>query len=310
MTAQLGLTPNSEGSQPSVGSAAVAALTSEVVRSFSETSSERIRLVLENLTKHLHAFVEDVAPTIDEWGQAIDFLTRTGQSCTGTRQEFILLSDVLGVSMLVETINCRSTPDATDSTVLGPFHMVDSPDRQLGDDISPESVGQRCVVSGRVVSVDGAPIPGAAIDVWQADARGFYDVQQPHVQGVGNGRAMLRADDDGGFWFRTVVPMHYPIPTDGPVGELLDVARRHPFRPAHIHFLVTAPGYRELTTHIFIDGSEYIDSDAVFAVKKSLVKSFVDNTDSAAAERYGVPVPFRHGQFDIVLHPEASRLLQ
>jgi hydroxyquinol 1,2-dioxygenase len=215
------------------------------------------------------------------------------------------LSDVLGVSMLVETINGVETPDATDSTVLGPFHMVDSPKRALGDDVSPESQGQRCIVSGRILSVDGKPIPGAMIDIWQADTKGFYDVQQPGIQSVGNGRALLAADAEGRFHFRSVIPMYYPIPTDGPVGELLAASVRHPYRPAHIHFLVSAPGYRELTTHVFIGGSDYIGSDAVFAVKDSLVKDFTETNDSEAAAQYGVQNPFRHGRFDIVLHLES-----
>jgi hydroxyquinol 1,2-dioxygenase len=279
------------------------ALTAEVLQSFSATPSERTKEILGSLTTHLHAFVRDIAPSIEEWEQAIDFLTRTGKTCTDVRQEFILLSDVLGVSMLVETINGQETPDATDSTVLGPFHMVESPVRALGDDASPESEGPRCVVSGRIVSTDGTPIRNAEIDIWQADTKGFYDVQQPGIQSIGNGRALLRSDSEGRFHFRSVVPMYYPIPTDGPVGELLDATERHPYRPAHIHFLVTAPGYRELTTHIFIGGSEYIESDAVFAVKDSLVKDFTENTDPEEAARYGVQTPFRHGRFDIVLHP-------
>lgn len=280
-------------------------LTSEVLQSFAKTSDPRLKQILGSLVTHLHAFVQDVAPSIEEWESAIDFLTRTGKTCTDVRQEFILLSDVLGVSMLVETINSRETPEATDSTVLGPFHMVESPARELGEDVSPESDGPRAVVSGRVVSIDGTPLPNAEIDIWQANTKGFYDVQQPGIQRVGNGRALLRSDAEGLFHFRTVIPMYYPIPTDGPVGELLEAADRHPYRPAHIHFLVTAPGYRELTTHIFIGGSEYIESDAVFAVKDSLVKDFPENPNEADADRYGVQSPFRHGHFDIVLHPES-----
>lgn len=279
--------------------------TSEVLKSFSSTPDDRLKQILGSLTTHLHAFVRDVAPSIQEWEQAIDFLTRTGKACTDVRQEFILLSDVLGVSMLVETINGQETPEATDSTVLGPFHMVESPARELGADVSPESEGPRCVVSGRIVSIDGTPIPNAEIDIWQADTKGFYDVQQPGIQSVGNGRALLHPDSEGRFHFRSVVPMYYPIPTDGPVGELLQATDRHPYRPAHIHFLVAAPGYRELTTHIFIGGSDYIDSDAVFAVKGSLIKAFTDNPDPDEAARHGVQSPFRHGRFDIVLHPES-----
>lgn len=280
-------------------------LTAEVVQSFSKTTDQRLEQILESLVTHLHDFVQDVAPSIEEWEQAIDFLTRTGMACTDVRQEFILLSDVLGVSMLVETINGHDTPEATESTVLGPFHMVESPVRALGDDVSPESEGPRCVVSGRIVSVDGTPIGNAVIDIWQANANGFYDVQQPGVQSVGNGRALLRPEPDGHFNFRTVIPTYYPIPTDGPVGELLHATHRHPYRPAHIHFLVTAPGYKELTTHIFVGGSEYLESDAVFAVKDSLIKDFADNSNLEDAVRFEVQSPFRHGRFDIVLHPES-----
>lgn len=279
-------------------------LTAAVIDSFRNTPDPRLKAVLESLTLHLHAFVREVSPSIQEWEAAIDFLTATGQKCDDVRQEFILLSDVLGVSMMVETINDEETPDATDSTVLGPFHMVESPQRALGDNVSPESEGDVCVVRGRIVSVTGDPIPDAQIDVWQANTKGFYDVQQPGIQTVGNGRGLFRADENGEFNFRSVVPSYYPIPTDGPVGGLLNATARHPYRPAHIHFIVTAPGFKELTTHIFVGGSEYIDSDAVFAVKQSLVKPFTVNTDPEAAAAFGVDSPFVEGVIDIVLHPE------
>ena len=177
--------------------------------------------------------------------------------------------------MLVETINNRKTGGATESTVLGPFHMIESPRRALGESIDFVGTGPPCVVAGRVLSADGTPLPGAELDVWQANDQGFYDVQQPGVQPRTNGRGLFTADADGAFWFRTVVPSHYPIPTDGPAGTLLNATERHPYRPAHIHFIVTAPGHRALTTHIFVAGSPYIESDAVFAVKKSLIKEFI-----------------------------------
>jgi catechol 1,2-dioxygenase len=193
---------------------------------------------------------------------------------------------------------------ATESTVLGPFHVVESPVRELGDSIDLVGTGTPCVVTGRVVSVDGTPLPGATLDVWQANDQGFYDVQQPDVQPRTNGRGLFTADENGAFWFRTIVPSFYPIPTDGPVGELLLATGRHAFRPAHIHFIVTAPGHRPLTTHIFVAGSEYIESDTVFAVKKSLVADFDEVTDEAQAASWGVgQVPFRHADFDIVLQP-------
>ena len=168
--------------------------------------------------------------------------------------------------MLVETINHRKTAGATEATVLGPFHMVASPRRELGDTIDLIGTGPQTVVKGRVLSVDGTPLPAAELDVWQASDQGFYDVQQPGVQPRGNGRGLFTADADGAFWFRTVVPSYYPIPTDGPVGSLLAATKRHPYRPAHIHFIASAPGHSPLTTHIFVAGSEYIESDAVFAV--------------------------------------------
>lgn len=281
-------------------------LTGAVVDSFARTPDPRIKEVLSSLTRHLHDFIRETRPTIEEWERGVEFLTATGKMCTDTRQEFILLSDVLGISMLVETINHAETPDATDSTVLGPFHMVASPERELGENISPDSDGPPCLVRGRVLSVDGVPIPGAQLDLWQANSHGFYDVQQPGIQTLGNGRGLLRANEHGEFWFRTVVPSFYPIPTDGPVGALLDASNRHPYRPAHIHFIVSAPGWDPLTTHIFVEGSDYIDSDAVFAVKRSLVASFVENTDVAAAEHVGLPSPFFEASIDIMLHPSGT----
>jgi hydroxyquinol 1,2-dioxygenase len=256
------------------------------------------------LARHLHAFVRETEPTIGEWQRAIDFLTATGHMCDDERQEFILLSDVFGISMLVETINNRKVGGATESTVLGPFHVVTSPRRALGDSIDLVGTGPQCVVEGRVLSADGTPLPGTEVDVWQANDQGFYDVQQPDVQPRGNGRGLFTTGRDGAFWFRTIVPSHYPIPNDGPVGTLLEATRRHPYRPAHIHFIVTAPGHRPLTTHIFVAGSPYIESDAVFAVKKSLITEFTLVDDPARAARYGMTGPFRLATFDIVLQPE------
>ncbi len=273
--------------------------TSTVVDSFRDTPDPRLRDILGALTRHLHAFVREVRPSVAEWEQAIEFLTGVGQTCTDTRQEFILLSDVLGVSMLVETMNAQHT--GTASTVLGPFHMTESPRRALGDSIDLMGTARPCVISGRVLGADGEPVPGADIDVWQCTEDGFYDVQQPDVQPPGNGRGRFTTDQDGRYWFRTVVPSHYPIPTDGPVGRLLDSSKRHPYRPAHVHFIAGADGYQELTTHVFVAGGPYLDSDAVFAVKPSLVVDFAESPDEADAASYGVTAPFVHAQFDIVL---------
>jgi hydroxyquinol 1,2-dioxygenase len=277
--------------------------TGAVVASFEGAADPRLREVLGSLVRHLHGFVREVEPTFEEWERAIGFLTATGQKCDDTRQEFILLSDVLGVTMLVDAINHRTATEATDSTVLGPFHMVASPRRELGDTIDLVAAGEPCVVTGRVLSLDGSPLAGALVDVWQADDHGFYDVQQPGTQPQGNGRGLFTCDEDGRFWFRTVTPSPYPIPTDGPVGRLLTATGRHPYRPAHIHFIVAADGHLPVTTHIFVAGSPYLDSDAVFAVKQRLITDFarVDDPDQAAA--FGVEAPFRHAQFDVVLQP-------
>ncbi|MDQ1024210.1 hydroxyquinol 1,2-dioxygenase [Streptomyces umbrinus] len=282
------------------------AVTEEAVGSLGAGTDPRLRELLTGLIRHLHDFARETRLTQEEWERAIGFLTATGQTCTDTRQEFILLSDVLGLSMLVETLNADRGPGATESTVLGPFHMTESPVRELGADIDLVGSGEPCVVSGRVLSQDGTPLPGAVLDVWQADADGFYDVQQPDLQPPGNGRGLFTADAAGRFWFRTCVPSPYPIPTDGPVGDLLRATGRHPYRPAHIHFIATAEGHAPVTTHIFVAGSDYLDSDAVFAVKSSLVEDFATTDDPSLAREFGIPNPFRHAQFDLVLTPGAK----
>ncbi|MFD9194150.1 intradiol ring-cleavage dioxygenase [Streptomyces phaeochromogenes] len=281
-------------------------VTEEAVGSLGAGTDPRLRELLTGLIRHLHAFARETRLTQEEWERAIGFLTATGQMCTDTRQEFILLSDVLGLSMLVETLNADRGPGATESTVLGPFHMTESPVRELGADIDLVGSGEPCVVSGRVLSQDGTPLPGAVLDVWQADTDGFYDVQQPDLQPPGNGRGLFTADAAGRFWFRTCVPSPYPIPTDGPVGGLLRATGRHPYRPAHIHFIATAEGHAPVTTHIFVAGSDYLDSDAVFAVKSSLVEDFAQTDDPSLAREFGIPNPFRHAQFDLVLTPGAK----
>ncbi|TDD35854.1 6-chlorohydroxyquinol-1,2-dioxygenase [Actinomadura sp. KC06] len=277
-----------------------------VAASFAATPDPRLRQVMTSLVRHLHDFVKDVELTEREWAAAIEFLTATGQACTSTRQEFILLSDVLGASMLVETLNNRAGGGLTESTVEGPFHMVASPRRELGADIAEDGKGVPCLVTGSVAGPDGRPVPDATVDVWQANDEGFYDVQQPGVQPDLNLRGLFTADGEGRFWFRSIVPRHYPIPQDGPVGRLLEATARHANRPAHIHFEVSAPGYRTVTTHLFVAGTPFIDSDAVFGVKPSLVREFptVDDPERAAAA--GLPNPFRTVNFDVVLRPDTE----
>jgi protocatechuate 3,4-dioxygenase beta subunit len=277
--------------------------TEAVVASFAGTADPRLREVLESLVRHLHGFVREVEPTFAEWERAMEFLAATGRMCDAQRQEFILLSDILGVTMLVDAINHRTPSAATESTVLGPFHMVESPRRALGDAVDLVGTGRPCVVSGQVRSLDGRPLAGAKVDVWQADDHGFYDVQQPGAQPPGNGRGLFTCDDDGRYWFRTVTPSPYPIPADGPVGGLLEATGRHPYRPAHIHLIVAADGHQPVTTHVFVAGGPYLDSDAVFAVKRSLVRDFTEVDDPGQAAAYGVDAPFRHASFDVVLQP-------
>jgi catechol 1,2-dioxygenase len=298
--------PAATGSAPAPGELFSEERSAEVVAaSFAGTPDPRLRQVLTALTRHLHAFVKEVELTEDEWTTAIEFLTATGQKCDPVRQEFVLLSDVLGVSMLVETINHRAA-GTTESTVLGPFHLVASPERELGADIALDGKGEPCLVTGRVTDAEGRPLPGAMIDVWQANADGFYDVQQPELQPERNLRGLFTADDEGRFWFRSIVPRYYPIPDDGPVGSLLAATNRHPNRPAHVHFIVTAPGHRPVTTHLFVDDSPYIDSDAVFGVKDSLVRQFPVVDDPHRAAELGFANPFRTVHFDVALLPDPA----
>lgn len=281
-------------------------LTEAVLDSFSGAADDRLRQLLTALVSHLHAAIRESEPTIAEWEAAIAYLTDTGQTCTDTRQEFVLLSDVLGISSLVENINHRKSPAATEATVLGPFHLTESPPRELGASIDEVGVATPALVTGSVSSADGTPLPGTRLDIWQADDEGYYDVQRPDNQPPGNGRGLFTADERGQFWFSTIVPSHYPIPTDGPVGRLLAATGRHPFRPAHIHLIATVDGHIPVTTHIFVAGSPYLDSDAVFAVKHSLVREFEWVDDPARAAHHGLPNPYQHARIDLVLEPAAS----
>ncbi|MDF3307542.1 dioxygenase [Rhodococcus sp. T2V] len=288
-----------------IGDVDAQALTDEVIRSFDGTPDTRTQTILTALVHHLHAFVRDIEPSLAEWESAIEFLTAVGQKCDPVRQEFVLLSDVLGVSMLVETINDQQAPGATDSTVLGPFHMTESPTRHLGDTIDEVGNPNHLLVTGTVRNTNGDLLPHATVDVWQCNEEGFYDVQQPDIQPAGNGRGLFTTDELGRFWFRTVTPSHYPIPTDGPVGTLLDATHRHPYRPAHIHFIAHADQHRPLTTHIFVPGSPYLDSDAVFAVKGSLIGD-LGTADAGHAAQFGVGVGSPIATVDLVLAPTPS----
>ena len=269
----------------------------------SKTEDPRSRQIITSLIKHVHAFVKDVELTEEEWFKAIMFLTRTGQTCDDKRQEFILLSDVLGVSMLVDAINHPKSGKGTESTVLGPFYVSGAPEYENGASIIKQQYASEvALVQGKVTDPDGSPIAGAKLDVWQTAANGYYDVQDQSMP-ENNMRGIFTTDAEGNYTFVTEKPLSYSIPTDGPVGDLLRTSSRHGMRPAHIHFIVSADGYESLTTHVFSDGDEYLDSDAVFATKSSLIGYYSESDDADLAVRYSLSVPFSHLQFDMGLMP-------
>jgi hydroxyquinol 1,2-dioxygenase len=263
----------------------------------------RLRQVMAAIVKHLHAAVKEIEPTHDEWLAAIKFLTDTGHKSTDWRQEFILLSDTLGVSMLVDAINNRKPNGATENTILGPFYIPDAPRYPNGGNISLDGKGEPLVVRGKVSDARGKPIAGAKIDVWQANDDGFYDVQQKGVQPDMNLRGLFTADGEGQYWFRSAKPRYYPIPDDGPVGKLLSKLGRHPNRAAHLHMIVTAPGFEPVVTHIFTPDCPYLEEDAVFGVKESLIADFQKVDDSARAKELGFANPFWSVNWDFVLAP-------
>jgi hydroxyquinol 1,2-dioxygenase len=274
-------------------------LTDLVAASFDGSPSDRYREVLQSLVRHLHSFAREVRLTEEEWQRGVEFLTRCGHITDDRRQEFILLSDVLGLSMLTVGINAAASPDATESTVFGPFFVEGAPEVPLGGDISGGAEGMPCHVSGTVRSTSGEPVPGARIDVWEADADGFYDVQYEGERTAG--RAWLRTGAGGGYRFWAVRPAAYGIPADGPVGDLLAAAGRGPMRPAHIHLMVTAPGYRRLVTHVFVAGDPYLSDDAVFGVKESLVREFERHPPGEGPDGRNLTVPWSSVDVDLVL---------
>jgi len=280
----------------------VARITGEVVRSFDGTPDARLREVLSALVTHLHAFALDVALSQSEWESGIAFLTAVGQKCDDKRQEFILLSDALGFSMVVDAVSEHLPTGATESTVLGPFYAAESPRREFGDSTAEQPSGEPTWVHGVVRDLEGRPIAGAELDVWQnADDR-LYAVQNPDVP-QGNLRGRFTTREDGSYGFVAVRPTDYPIPTDGPVGDLLRATGRHAWRPAHLHLIVSAPGHRTVTTHVFDSQSEHLASDAVFAVKPSLVRTFVEHEASDPARPPGIDGPWTSVENDVVLAP-------
>ena len=273
-------------------------ITDAVLERVAAAPDARVRQVSEALIRHLHDFVREIEPTQAEWAAGIAFLTRTGHMCDDKRQEFILLSDTLGVSMLVDAINHRQPAGATETTVLGPFYVEGPPEFPCGADISGGMAGQPLFVDGTVATLEGTPIAGAVVDVWHADAEGGYDVQRP---GDLAGRARLRTDAAGRFHFRTTRPSSYPVPHDGPVGQMLEAQGRHPYRPAHVHFMIAAPGHETLVTHVFADGDEYLDSDVVFGVKDSIIRPYTEHAAGTAPDGSAVAEPYARLSYDFRL---------
>lgn len=280
-------------------------LVQRVLRSFDDCENPRLDHVLRSLVRHLHAFLREVRLTEAEWKTGIDFLTEAGHITDDRRQEFILLSDVLGISMQTIAMNNEVYGDATEATVFGPFFVDGSPRIDNGGDIAFGAQGQPCWVEGTVTDSGGKPVPGARIDVWEADDDGLYDVQYDDDRVAA--RAHLLTDEDGGYRFWAITPTPYPIPHDGPVGRLLAAVGRSPMRASHLHFMVTAPGTRRLVTHIFVRGDELLGTDAVFGVKESLVKDFVQQ-QAGTLPPDGRPLDhdWARVRFDIVLAPSAS----
>jgi hydroxyquinol 1,2-dioxygenase len=278
-----------------------ATITDAVLQRVSAAKDDRVRQVSEALVRHLHAFVREIEPTQAEWEAGIDFLTRTGQMCDDKRQEFILLSDTLGVSMLVDAINHRTPEGATETTVLGPFYVQRAPEHPLGADISGTMEGAPLLVTGTVSAAGGKPLAGAVVDVWHSDNDGYYDVQQLDEIGELAMRARFRTDENGRFWFWSIRPAAYPIPHDGPVGKMLEAQGRHPWRPAHVHFMIGAPGHQTLVTHVFAAGDPYLDSDVVFGVKDSLIREFAGMPAGTAVDGRAMTQPYYHLNYDFGL---------
>ena len=281
-------------------------LTNVVLERWQNISDPRLRRIMQSLIKHLHGFVREIEPTQAEWATTIDWLTRTGKMCSDRRQEFVLASDVLGVSMLVDAINHRRPSQATPSTVEGPFHVANAPAIADGADMAQGAPGIPCFVSGMVRGLNGEPIAGAVLDLWQTDGEGLYEDQRdtkgPWMRGL------YHTQPDGSFLIRTVAPIGYTIPMDGTVGELMNRTNISHMRPAHIHFAVSTPGYEELITHLFRSGDEYIETDVVYAVKEPLIVDFIKKPAGKAPTGETVATPFFEVRYDFVLQRKVEAL--
>jgi hydroxyquinol 1,2-dioxygenase len=280
-------------------------ITGEVFRRIEATPNARLKEIMTNLIGHLHDFARETRLTEEEWLAGIMFLTRTGHTSTGTRQEFILLSDALGLSQLVVAQNHSRPGGATEQTVFGPFHIENAPDKPShGADVAPEVVGDPLFVTARVADASGRPVANATIDMWQADAEGFYDIQhEGWTLENARLRGVFQTDSAGCISFWSIMPASYPIPMDGPVGEMMRATARHPMRPAHIHFMIRKPGFDPLVTHVFVDGDEWLDSDAVFGVRSSCIGSYLRHPSGRAPDGRTVEGPFYTLDYNFVLHP-------
>jgi hydroxyquinol 1,2-dioxygenase len=280
-------------------------LTQAVVERFMKAKDERFRQLVTSAGKHLHAFARETRLTEEEWIEGIKFLTAVGQKCHDKRQEMILLSDILGLSMMIVALNHKSVPGATEATVLGPFFAHGAKEYEYGADLREGATlkGEDVYVSGRVVTLDGKPVANALLDIWQAKADGIYDVQ---TEGEFELRGRVKANAKGEYAFKSYKPKFYSVPVDGPVGELIRATGNHHMRPAHMHAIVSASGYQPVITHVFVDGDPYLDGDAVFAVKDSLIAKYRKVDDAAEAKRLGMPSPFLRLDWDFRLAPDTG----
>jgi hydroxyquinol 1,2-dioxygenase len=288
-------------------------LAQAVVERMAECNDPRFKEVMTSLVRHAHAFVQEVQLTPQEWMTAIEFLTATGKMCDGKRQEFILLSDTLGISMLVVAIEqakaaaaLASGPGATEATVLGPFYREGAPELELGADIGEGNAGEPAYYHGRVTDTAGHPIAGCVLDVWSSDAAGTYDVQKGEGAAMAL-RARFRTDAHGSYGFWSIKPAFYPVPVDGPVGTMLGRMGRHPYRPAHMHMMLDAPGHERLITHLFVADSPYLDSDAVFGVRNSLIVDFMAHPPGRAPDGRLMDRPFHSAYYEFKLAPALSQ---
>jgi hydroxyquinol 1,2-dioxygenase len=278
-------------------------ITEAVIGRLSDSGDPRFKRVMTSLITHLHDFIREVQLSESEWLAAIDFLTDVGKACTDKRQEFILLSDTLGASVLVITLNHPAAEGSVESTVLGPFYWQDAPDLPRGSNLAEGVKGEPTIYSGRVLGADGRPLENAVLDIWSGDGDGNYDMQLPEQTGM-KARGKIRTDGEGRYWFRSIKPTFYPVPTDGPVGRMLRAMGRHPYRPGHIHMIVSAPGHLPVTTHLFVAGSPYLDTDAVFGMKESLVAQFERHPPGLGPHGERMDTPFYTVKYDFRLRPD------